>query len=571
MRRKRRLIILGVAVLLVAGNVAGYLVIRSAWFKNWQAERLGRAALELIKKEEYAEAYQKTAAAMQLSPQAPTVLRASARLHFLSQSPQAAVFYRMLIDAGAADQTDLLDAAEAALALKDYRFYDEVMAILAKSPPALARYYMLQGSHAVVMGDIPLAIRLTREATKLEPGNTDYAVALAQLLLGSGQSAQVEEGRMMLETLARGTEGKLKALRALINAEPIPPAERLQFCDEMLAQPDADVADKLQAAEVAIQLDPARRQTLVPSMIAKYGKGDNEQLKMLGAWLVRIRDPQAAEQLLPQQKALRRQDFFLIWLDAVAGQDRWSDIRAVLSQKNVPLDPPLQQLFLGRADLQLGVPTSAEQHFRKAIHAAERDPVMLVYLAGYFRAIAQQQFEIESLEKLAGSPAYARFAFDGLLSFYRRNGETRKLLKVLERMKARWPEDLAIQNDVTYLKLIFNEQVSAQLFEASKRFEADPSVFPLRMTYALALLRNGQGREAMELLEKSKVKFGEMVPWQRAIFAAILADNGFQETAVAVADGIPDRSLTAQEMDFVASYLSPGKPAATGPGTALEP
>lgn len=556
MRRRRKLIIIGVAVLLVAGNVAGYLVIRSAWFKNWQAERLAHAALELIKKEDYVEAYQKTAAAMQLSPQAPTVLRASARLHFLSQSPQAAVFYRMLIDAGAADQTDLLDAAEAALALKDYRFYDEVMALLAKSPPSLARYYMLQGSHAVVVDDVPLAIRLTREAVKIEPENKDYAVALAQLLLGSGKPEQVDEGRTMLENIARGTEGKLNAMKALINSSAISPAQRLQFCDELLALRSADLADKLLAAEVAIQLDPARRQTLIPSLMATYGKGDDEQLKLLGAWLVRIRDPQAAEQLLPQQKAMRRKDFFLIWLDAVAGQNRWSDIRAVLSQKNVPLEAPLQSLFLGRAALQLDSPTSAEQHFRKAILAAERDPVMLIYLAGYFRMIGQQQFEIETLERLTSSPAYARFAYDGLLSLYRRSGDTRGLLKVLQQMKTRWPGDLAIQNDVSYLKLIFNEQVSAELYEAAKRFEANPSIFPLRMTYALALLRNGQGKQAMDLLEKSKVKFGELVPWQRAIFAAILADNGFQETAVDVADGIPDRSLTAEEQGFVTSFLS---------------
>lgn len=577
MRKKRRWIILGVAVLLLAGNVAGYLVIRSAWFKNWQATRLARASLELIAKEEYSEAYQKTAAAMQLAPDDPEVLRSVAKLHFISHSPQAVMFYRALIDTGEANETDLLDASEAALALREFRFYDEVMAMLAKKPPASGRYYMLQGSYAVLSGNMPLAIELTRKAVEIDPKNPEFSGALGQLLMDSGQAQLVDEGRAMLEKMVAEPGGKVGALKALIASAAVPDVQRLQYAEQLLGDADAGLPDKLQAAEIVIRLDPSRRASLLASLIAKYGKGGDEQVKELGAWLVRIQDPAAAEQILPLQKAMRRKDFFLIWLDATAGQNRWEDIRAVLSQKNVPIEPALQFLFQGRAALQLGSQASAEQYFRKAVYASERDPVFLVYLAGYFRTIGQQVFEIESLERLTGDPAYARFACDALLELYRRNADARGMLQVLEKMKKRWPVDIAVQNDVTYLKLIFNEQVSTQLFEASERFKADPHLFPLRMTYALALLRNGQGPQAMELLENSQVKFGELLPWQRAIFAAILANNGRPAAALSVVDGIPDRSLTPAEGAFLESYMlgsgagtpapqpaaSPGQPAQT--------
>lgn len=552
----RKRIITGIAVIaFLAINLAVVVVLRSARFKNWRADGLALDAMSAVDKADFASANQKVAAALQLSPGNVGALRAAAKLHFRAGSPQSTVLYKTLIETGQASQDELLDASESALRSRDFRFLDEVLKSLSSNPPQDARYFMVQADYVLAQNNLPAAIGFATKAIEVAPENQMVQISRARLLLATGDPAAVKEARQVLdEIVAAHSKFAPAALLILIANPALSSEERLANCNTLLGDPNATFSDRLQAYEVQIQLQPS----LKGEIIQKIGKEMPDSVdarKSLGAWLVRQGELREAEALFPLNLALGREDYFLIWLDAVSGQKRWEDVRTVLQGKDVPIDPYLQSLFRGRTEAELGNSVLAQRHYRNAITAADRQPEALIYLAGYFNKLALPDLQQECLRKLANYPAYARFSYDALLSIAQSNKDTNAMLEILSQMRKLWPEDLAIQNDCTYLDLLLNRKVSAGLDEAFRRFEKDPSMFPFRLTYALALLRNGRAAEGLNLFENSPVAIGQLLPWQRVIFAALLAENGMVDGAKSIQATIPDAALRPEEIDLIGESL----------------
>jgi len=248
---------------------------------------------------------------------------------------------------------------------------------------------------------------------------------------------------------------------------------------------------------------------------------------------------------------LQRKDYFLVWLDAEAGQGNWDSIQTVLSTRNPPLEPALVSLFLGRAAQELGEPDFV-RYYEKALADAGRNLDLQLYLAAYFHRAGQPKVAERALRLLTLDPATAQPAYQSLLNQYREAGDTASVLATLREMAGRWPENAAVQNDLRYVELLMGERsLSGLLAESQAAFEREPGRFPFRMTYALALLKAGQAANALALFEDSAVQLRQLLPWQKAILAAILRAGGMADGAAAVAETIPAGSLSREEQRLI--------------------
>ena len=105
-------------------------------------------------------------------------------------------------------------------------------------------------------------------------------------------------------------------------------------------------------------------------------------------------------EVLPQARALQRQDFFQLYLNALAALERWNDIKALLTSERAPIDPVAQHMGLAVAQTHLGSDTGATNEWQRALEVA-KTPEKLSALAKY----AEQNSAYDTADDAAYSEA----------------------------------------------------------------------------------------------------------------------------------------------------------------------
>jgi hypothetical protein len=107
----------------------------------------------------------------------------------------------------------------------------------------------------------------------------------------------------------------------------------------------------------------------------------------------------------------------------------------------------------------------------------------------------------------------------------------------------------------------------------ARRSEANPRDFAFRVTHALSLLKGGDGRKALEVLENCEpdVHVAALPPHQKAIVAAAMASAGKQKEALQIAYQIAPMAVSEQEAAFLVGKLGVAKTPAPTPEPTAAP
>ena len=159
--------------------------------------------------------------------------------------------------------------------------------------------------------------------------------------------------------------------------------------------PDARPYHKLLALEVRARQDPILADQYVADAVQRFGNAASlaqlyqgsaeladETLVALAAWLNKIGRPAKTLEVLPQARALQRQDFFLQYMNALAALQRWSEIKDLLMSERSPIEPMVQHMYLAVAQTHLGSATGATNEWQRALEVAKRSEKLLT-LAKY--------------------------------------------------------------------------------------------------------------------------------------------------------------------------------------------
>src|SRR5438105_10547623 len=95
----------------------------------------------------------------------------------------------------------------------------------------------------------------------------------------------------------------------------------VEISDALEKHPDARTYHQLLALQLRAQHDPALTDQYVADAIERFGKGDDETLAALAAWLNSLGRARKILELLPLDRAMRRQDLYLRHIDALAALD----------------------------------------------------------------------------------------------------------------------------------------------------------------------------------------------------------------------------------------------------------
>ena len=324
--------------------------------------------------------------------------------------------------------------------------------------------------------------------------------------------------------------------------------------------PDARPYHKLLAFEVRVRQDPALTDQYVADAVERFGNGDDETLVALGGWLNKIGRPAKTLEVLPQAHAVQRQDLFLLYINALAALQRWSEVKDLLMSEHSVVDPMLQHMYLAVAQAHLGAATGAINEWQRALEVADT-PEKALALAKY-----AEQSSVNDIADAAYSITIKivpknRGAYDGRLRLAMQAGHTSQAQSIAAKIAQLWPDDAEARNQDAYLQLLLgasDDAAKAAERDAQLLVAKEPRNWQARATLGLACLRLGRNKEALAAIREPRVT-GVEPPGPLAVRAAILAANGYEDGARNDARLVNAKPLLPEERALIAPLLAERK------------
>ena len=333
--------------------------------------------------------------------------------------------------------------------------------------------------------------------------------------------------------------------------------------------PDARPYHKLLALEVRARHDPALADQYVRDAVERFGNTArlaqtyqggaelvDETLAALAAWLNKIGRPAKTLEVLPEPRAIQRQDLFLQHVNALAALQRWSEVKDLLMTEHSVVDPMLQHIYLAVAQAHLGSATGATNEWQRALQVANTPEKLLTLGTNAEKNSAIDIADVAYSEAIKIAPTN-RAAYTGRLRLALAAGDTPKAQTIAAEIAQFWPDDAAARNQDAYLRLLLG--ASGNVAEAAEReakvlVAKEPRNWQARATLGLAYLRLGRKQDALAAIREPRVT-GVEPPGALAVRAAILAANGYEDAARNDARLVSANPLLPEERALIAPLL----------------
>ena len=381
----------------------------------------------------------------------------------------------------------------------------------------------------------------------------------------------VDAGRAMQPT-PEAQSGDTVTLN-LTATSPSTPAGRTmsltELADALENHPDARPYHKLLALEVRARRDPALTDQYVADAVERFGNAArlaqtyqggaelaDETLLALAGWLNKIGRPAKTLEVLPEARASQRQDLSLQYINALAGLQRWNEIKDLLMSERFPIEPMFQHVYLAAAQKQLGSATGATNEWQRALEVA-KTPEKLMALAQYAEQNSTNDIADAAYSAAIKVEPKTRGAYDGRLRLALAAGHTAEAQKIAAEIAQVWPDDTAARNQDAYLRLLLgasNGAAEAAEREADILVKKQPFNWLVRATLGLARLRLGKNKEALAAIREPRVT-GVEPPGPLAVRAAILAANGYEDGARNDARLVSAKPLLPEERALIVPLL----------------
>jgi Tfp pilus assembly protein PilF len=609
-RRLKRILFLAIPVIAAVG-VGMYFAAPpiSGAIKAWQSRRLAREALALIDQKKWREADAKARDAYLLRPSEPEAQRAIARLlSRAGQSGKALEWWKKLDEERRLTVEDRRNFAASALAAGELPMAAaQIDVLLAQQGGPAPIDILLAGQLAARRSDGVLTVDYAERvmADKRARPYDILSAAILVLSVTTRDSRPHINAWKHIENLAREPKNpaSLDALVFLAQQQSLAPLnttqsdtasslsvpatqqslapltgnnslslgptnttspntttmELLEIADALEKHPSARPYQQLLALQLRAQHDPALADQYVADAVERFGKGDDETLAALGAWLNSIGRFAKTLDVLPQARALQRQDLFLQHINALTALQHWNEIKDLLSSEHSVVDPVVQHMYLAVAQAHLGSATAAANEWKRALESANT-PEKFQAVASYAEQNGANDIADEAYSEAIKIEPKNRTAHAGRLRLALAEGQTAQAQTIAAEIAQLWPDDAAARNQDAYLRLLLGATdggAEAAEQQAQVLVAQEPSNWSARATLGLARLRLGKKKDALAAIREPRVTGGEP-PGALAVRAAILAANGYEEGARNDAHLLGVQPLLPEERALIAPLIAVG-------------
>jgi hypothetical protein len=342
-----------------------------------------------------------------------------------------------------------------------------------------------------------------------------------------------------------------------------------EVADALENHPDGHPSHKLLALEVRARQDPALTDQYVADAVERFGNAarlaqtyqggtdlTDETLLALATWLNKIGRPAKTLEVLPEARAIQRQDFLIQYVNALAALQRWSEVKDLFLSEHSVVDPMVQHMYLAVAQARLGSATGATNEWQRALQVASTPEKLLTLATNAEQNSANDIADAAYSEVIKTSPTN-RAAYAGRLRLALAAGHTAEAQTIAAEIAQVWPDDAAARNQDAYLRLLLGasgDAAEAAEREAKVLVAREPRNWQARATLGLACLRLGRKQEALAAIREPRVTGGEP-PGALAVRAAVLAANGYEDGARNDALLVSANPLLPEERALIAPLL----------------
>jgi tetratricopeptide (TPR) repeat protein len=367
--------------------------------------------------------------------------------------------------------------------------------------------------------------------------------------------------------------GETVTLNLAATSLPVPAGRTMSLTEVANAlenHPDARPFHKLMALEARARQDPALTDQYIADAVTRFGNAArlaqtdqggadsaDETLVTLAAWLNKIGRPAKTLEVLPQARAIQRQDLFVQYVNALAALQRWSEVKDLLMTEHSVVDPMLQHTYLAIVQAHLGSATAATNEWQRALQVANT-PEKLTTLASTAEQNSATDIADAAYSEAIKTAPLNRAAYSGRLRLALAAGNTVQAQKIAAEIAQLWSDDAQARNQDAYLRLLLgasSDAAEAAEREAKVLVVKEPRNWQARATLGLACLRLGRKQEALAAIREPRVT-GVEPPGALAVRAAILAANGYEEGARNDALLTSAKPLLPEERALIAPLLN---------------
>lgn len=492
--------------------------------------------------------------ALRLFPSEPAVLRLVMQsLPALGGDPsQALLFQRQLIQSGKATTADRAEMARMLLATGGREEAQAMLNAFSPADRATPEVIELESDLLRAEGRATQADALLRQALQLRPEHPESRLRLAIMDSSSPFREVQEEAFGRLWGIARNPgPTSLRAIGILAGQERLTAAQT----DELLALIERQNGSRArpvryQVLNAFLRAHPDQKETWIEKEVSACAGRPPEECLDLWQWLGAMGEHERILKMLPQDRAVRLPSLFATYAEALAGLQRWGDVRRLLRfSSGLALSPDYLSLLQARCTIGLKEPSTQirselEEACRKAL--ATRDWRALQRAAAFASSAGQPDVAAAALQDAARLPQLRLPALEMLLDMQTQQRATEGLLSAVREIQAAKPGERGHLEHLLYLKLLVGLEVEA-VIEELPTLVTEARITPEtgRFLGALAALRLSDVallRERLASIDGRKLPVG-----QRATYAGMLRASGQIAEAFAVAEKITRSLLLPEE------------------------
>jgi len=248
--------------------------------------------------------------------------------------------------------------------------------------------------------------------------------------------------------------------------------------------------------------------------------------------------------------ALKRKDWFLLYLKNLGLNQNWDKIIKILTTEDCPIETFLSDILKSEAFSESGDKIKAINSWYRAklsSNPVTSDLWLLIRIGDKMglendteKMLRELVIVGEDPERVLSYVAAREIAKKDYGNFYR----------ILSGFRELYNNVGSIVNDWAYYAILMDKDYDGAMAEINRLIEADPNVLRYHMTWALGMIKQNQYREVLARFQQFKLDWMTLHPKWRYILALALAGVGEYEQGETYLENVDVQSLNPYELDL---------------------